>query len=1822
MHTFQKLLLALALIAGISCNPRNTSIPAYHPDFVHHISAYTSGYVERDAIIKVVLTKPVSPKDQEKVLKNELFRFEPELEGETQFESSTVVTFTPSKTLPRNTIYQGVFHLGAVAKVESNLKRFPLRFETRQQRIDLEVHASETYSDNNPVYRYLTGYVNLADVEYRKDMEKCLTVSINRKEYPVRWYDQRGTRFSFRIDSLKRQKEGVDVVLKVNGKPIESKDDYFRIVHLHGLGDFKLADVSITNEPDQVIDLFFSESISVTQSLKGLIQLDSQEVQTMEMQGNKITIYPTNRLIGVHTVQLSGEIKSILGYPLTTSLNREIHFDRPKPKLKMIGTGTIVPNARGVVFPFEAMALKAVDVYIYQIHADNIPQFMQVNELAEADQLKRVGTLLYSGKVSLNSAKKSDPNQWERYTLDIGKYINREPGAIYRVMIGFRKSYTYFICDEDDGDYESDNDALYYSYYSGGDYYLKNYDPCDASFYYSTAIARNILASDIGLMVKSGTDGKLHVFAQDLVSSEPLNNVQIDVLNYQNQKLKSSVTNEQGMTTLSFGEEPYLLIARNGSQHGYLKLRSGLSKSTSRFDVDGIREENGVQGMIYAERGVWRPGDSIYTCFILRDKNHTLPANVPVTAILTNPRGTEVFKKVLTKSVGGMYDFRTATTEEAETGNYRMKISVGESSYFKTLPVETVQPNRLKIRLTAEDSVLKVKNNRVKIEASWLHGAPSPGLNYTVQANIRAVPTHFEGYNQFVFDDATKSFSAQDQIVARSVLDPFGADTIKPGFAFNQLAPGKLKVDFIAKVFEKSGAFSTDYATYDLSTYGSYAGIGTPKSMEDDGSFITDKDHVFPLVHLSEDGKPISGKLDVKIYRIEWRWWWESHRNLANYIQSNTLIPIVNEQIKTSNGAGEVRFSLAYPNWGQFLMVARDPSSGHSASKVFYVDWPYWRRVNRNTSDDAVVLRLATDKTAYSVGSKINVSIPSGGAGMALVSVENGSSVLKKFWVKTTEKETRVTITATADMAPNAYVHVSFIQPYNQTSNDLPVRTYGIVPIRVEDPGTKLNPIITMADEIRPDRKNRITIREKHGKDMNYTLAVVDEGLLDITHFKTPDPRSQFNKKRGLGVRTWDVYDDVMGAYKGKWANVLSVGGDGEGEAAETKHRVNRFVPAVRFLGPFHLKAGQTASHQIELGEYIGAVRVMVVASSGMAQGSAEKSVKVKKPIMLLTTLPRVLTPGERIAIPVTVFNTENVKRRIDVKVKLKGAWKLNADAEKEIVFNGIGEEVIPFWATVEEAIGEATAIVTISDGTETMTSTTHLIIRTPNNEITESQEYVLKPGESKTIKTVMNGIDGTNNLVLEASGLPPINLEQRVRELIMYPHGCVEQTTSSVFAQLFLSDFIRLSSEDKAEVSRNVQAGVDRLRRFQTSSGGLAYWPGNSHASDWGTNYAGHFITLAKEYGFYVDATFYANWVQYQQEAARNFNTSSGNDHLIQAYRLYTLALAGSADIASMNRLRENNLQPQTKWRLAAAYSMAGMPEVANALVKNITSATGPYNTHGNTYGSAMRDQALILETMVLMGQQEDGFHLIKDISQKLASRSWLSTQETAYSLIALASYHRTFKQTKESAFNYTANGKNIPVRFSTPYANMRLHLQATSKTDETTVKNTGKGLLFVRMIKTGVPTQMDTVQVAQTLRLTVQYTDYLGKVVDVSQVKQGQELKILVKLTNDGKRGTVKDIAISHLIPGGWEIQNMRHVLGERSNGFDYRDVRDDRVYTYVGLSAGQSRSYEIPVTATYAGKYYLPNVRAEAMYDNTITASVPGKWIEVVQSGNHLK
>ncbi|MCH2217836.1 MAG: hypothetical protein MK076_07160 [Flavobacteriales bacterium] len=897
-----------------------------------------------------------------------------------------------------------------------------------------------------------------------------------------------------------------------------------------------------------------------------------------------------------------------------------------------------------------------------------------------------------------------------------------------------------------------------------------------------------------------------------------------------------------------------------------------------------------------------------------------------------------------------------------------------------------------------------------------------------------------------------------------------------------------------------------------------------------------------------------------------------------------------------------------------------DPVSNHATGRTLYFYDNWWDNISSENKEAAKMLIFNSDKKIYQVGETAKITFPSAQISKALITLENASEVIRHQWINTQRGKTTVSLPITAKMAPNFFVSISLLQPHAKVENDLPIRLYGTIPIRVEDPSKRLEPQILMPEVLEPEKEFEVIVSEKHQKAMTYTIAIVEEGLLDLTRFKTPNPHHTFNASEALGVRTWDVYDNVVGAYAGSGDQVFAIGGDGSSSKGKNK-KANRFKPIVKYLGPFSLKSGENAKHTVKLPNYIGSVRAMVVAgnSSTEAYGNVEKTVKVKKPLMILASLPRKLSTGEKVTLPVTVFATNEKIKDVTVTVETSDGIQILDSKTSPLHFDTDGEKMVFFHLNVKKANGLNHIKVSAKSGSHTAKYHVEIDVVNPNPITSKVMNKTLKKNQQITIDFSTFGVEGTNEAVLQLSSMPPIDFDRRLDYLIRYPHGCVEQTTSSVFPQLYLTDLFDLSSQKKDEIEANIRRGIKRLGFFQRPNGGLSYWIGMGSTNDWGSTYARHFMIEAEKKGYVLPFAFKSNWVHYQKRVARNWRPNKGgySGDLLQAYRLYTLALSGNADLGAMNRLREfDELSNAAKWRLAAAYALVGQQqasrELANTAVIQFSDNHSRYS-----YGSITRNKAMVLETMLLL-EDSRTFEFAKSIAKELSSDQWMSTQTTAYSLLAMGKLMLK-NGGKSIQVDYNFKGKKQTVNSDKTIFETNLQVSKGSNTVQLTNKE--GNALYVSLVTKGKLPLGSEMYESRGLTANISYSLPNGSPLNIQELQQGQEFIATVTIENL-KNEVVQDIALTQIFPSGWEIVNTRFTnFGNTTiSRARYTDIRDDRVNFYFDLgrarSKKHSKTFKVLLNASYLGTYYLPGIQAEAMYDHDYLVRGKGQWIRVVK------
>ena len=1769
------------------------------------IAAYTPERVDMDDVIHIEAADSLLSYIDTKRSLDKVFEFTPSVKGKAEYrEEGMYVDFVPNAgALKQGVQYNCRVSLSKLTGIDT-LKDFSFDFFVERREVRFEdVRVSVDQDDCEQVV--VRGKI-LFSTEPGEQAMAASTLTCNaagaKSEITT---TEDSCCYEFTISNIKCKEENSQLHIEYN--PNGGFTSASAEVVVPGLSQFKLLYAERMDYSDPYIFLEFSAPISTEQDLDGLISIDQVEITRMVKQGTLVFIYyPANTLTDL-VLHISENVRAADGQTLMEDIEQHFAQKVIPPAIDVPISGTILPDGTNLTLPFRAVNLAAVDVEVVKIYANNVMNFLQDYEIEDKYELRRVGRLIYKETVRLDDDKSLNLHQWQNFSINLKNLFKQEHGAIYNIRLSFRKAYSLYNKTEVENfeltsgltkkDRDLWDEGYAYIYRQAPDYDWNRYDwaetedPSKDSYYMVDNRMKeyNLMASNIGLIVKRANGDKLWCSVSNIMTAAPMSGVKVTAYNYQMQAIGSAYTNDQGFADFNTDGNPFVITASNGVSTTYLKINSGHELSTSRFDVGGKSVEQGVKGYIYGERGVWRPGDNIYLTLVVEDKQHSLPKNHPVTMELYTPEEQLYDKQTLTQSVDGIYVFTITTEEDAPTGRWDARFKVGGQTFHHAVRVETIKPNRLKIKINSSEIFESEEIGFVGVEANWLTGPVAANLDSEVEMSLYNNPHPFECYGKYVFSNPIYSFSNASHTIYKGKLDTLGKALHYFNVPKTQEAPGMLQANIIARVVEAGGDESITSHSVRYSPYKSYVGVALG-----DKEFETDCDLRFPVITVDVLGKLVDRDLSYTIYKTDWSWWWEgSADELYRYVQSTSSEVVAAGDISTKNGKGEISFRIDYPSYGKYLIYIKDRVSGHATGGVVDIDWPDWRgHSGKSNSTAATMLSFSLDKKSYEVGETATVYLPKSANGRVLLSIENGSKVISRRWVNTSaNKETAYHLPVTADMAPNFYVHATMLQPHAQTVNDSPIRMYGVQGAQVIDRKTILHPVIDVPSEIMPQQEFTVKVREADGKPMSYTLAIVDEGLLDITSFKTPQPWSAMNQREALGVKTWDMYNDVIGAYSGKFTSILSVGGDEALRSAKGKEK--RFNPVVKFIGPFTLNSG-TKSHKITLPMYVGSVRVMVVAAKDGSYGSADKSVIVSSPLMLLATMPRQLACGDSVKLPINIFAMENGVKDVKVTVETDGPISIVGSSAKCVTFSQPSEKLVNFNLACDAVkSGQAKVTIKAVSGSYKATETIYIDVTNPLPDFVTSECVVLSKGGKQSFD-----ISKYDVAELTIASMPTIDFSGAFSFVENYSHYCTEQLSAKAIFMLHARKF--LSEEDAARAEKALPALLKTIASRQLSSGGFAYWSGDRDAHEWATSMVGEVLVEARRQGFVVAAQTLDRWKSFQNSASRSYrHTTNDAADLVQAYRLYTLVLAGEQPTAAMNKLRESKaISKQALLRLAAAYTLNGRTDVAAKLIDNANTISAINGTYA-TFWSPLRDKAMALESYLLAGDKSMAFSLACEVESEFSATA-CTTQELAFVSLAMSRMCDIVgKSTTEVAIT-EGGAKRLVVN------NLRgvKSISLNTKSKSVLVENLGKEDISLALMMRRTPSSNESVTPQSNgASLNVRYTDLQGKAIGVDRLNQGEEFLAHIEVKMGANNS--QSMALTYAVPSGWEIWNERLMGDEVNDDTSYTDIRDERISWYFSIESGVSKSFTVKLRAAYAGSYIIPPTVCEDMYNTSYRA-----------------
>ncbi|MFN8346309.1 MAG: alpha-2-macroglobulin [Spirosomataceae bacterium] len=1342
--------------------------------------------------------------------------------------------------------------------------------------------------------------------------------------------------------------------------------------------------------------------------------------------------------------------------------------------------------------------------------------------------------------------------------------------------------------------------------------------------------------SDIGLIAKQGKD-ELWVFANSIKTAEPLGKLEIGLISTNNQTVLTGKTDSKGIVKFEKLSEkaPNFTVAmvvaktteadKATADFNYLYLED-TQVETSRFEVEGKRDNSsGFEAFVYGDRDIYRPGETVHFNTVVRRQDWKSVGEIPLKIKVLLPNGKELKTYRLHTNSEGAVETSLALDKAAVTGSYSVEVYNANDVLLisKKLSIEEFMPDRIKVDAKTNQEFYRA-GQTINLNATALNlfGPPASGRNYEMEFSLKRKAFFADKFRDYIFDmhdDAVKF----ENVLRQGITDDNGL--AKEAFALpaEYRDMGVLEGKIYVTVFDETGRPVNRLKRFDVFTQDIFYGAKMA-----DNYVRLNAPLPIGLIAVDKDGTPKAAQAQVDVIRMDYQTVVEKQNDQLRYVSKKREKGVYSNIVAFKNGLADLRYVPTVS--GEYeVRIRRVGSTGYSVVRFYAYGWGSTSASSFEVSNEGEVL-MEFDKPSYQVGDKATVLFKTPFAGKLLVTVER-NSILEHHYLETDNKSAEFSFSVGSEHLPNAYVTATLIRPLD--NSDLPLTVaHGFASIKVEDEDTRLPVEIVAAEKSRSKTKQKIRI--KTARNAQVTVAVVDEGILQIKNFQTPDIHGFFYQKKALEVNSHDLYPFLFPELS--LASASSVGGDGYDLEKRINPLSNGRVNLVAYWsGQLETGFDGEAEFEVDIPQFSGDLRIMAVAYKDNAFGANNKNMKVADPIVISTALPRFLSPDDELIVPVNVTNTEKTSANVSVSLGVTGQLSIVNGGVQQISVPGEKESRTAFVVKAAQAMGTGSVTVTVNNGKEKFVEKTELTIRPATSLLKTSQSGVIAGGSTGTIDWAGNGfIPSTVSSKLIVSRSPMVQYAKALDYLLGYPHGCIEQTISKAFPQLYFADiaktlspktYVVKSGESDFNPNFNVQAAIQKIESMQLPNGAVSYWPAATEESPWGTAYATHFLIEAQRAGFEVNTSALGRMLDYltvktgTPATEYDYTYEEGSGYTQQTiasrsslYSLYALALGGKANRASMNYYKQNQqlLTSDTRYLLAAAFKQIGDERSYKELLPpSLTEKPSPRQLSGS-FASPIRNLALTLNTLIETDPNSLQIPVLaRRLSQALNSTGYLNTQEAAFSFLALG------KLAKKNA-NSSVTGKILSNNKPIAAFDGKDIVLTKGLNQKSQIITGGKGALYWFAQSEGLSGTGAYVEEDAGLRVRKQFLNRNGQ--PLSTFRQNDLVVVKITLTSaDGS--PVDNVVVTDLLPAAFEIENPRLTEPrdmpwiQNPTTPDHFDIRDDRI-NYYTTANNTPKTFYYMVRVITKGTFTLGPVSADAMYSGDFRSYSGGGKVKV--------
>lgn len=1720
------------------------------------------------------------------------FTFNPSINGRYKWLDQDKLLFIPSVPFAPNTAYSARLNPEISKQASKNYKPEPIEilFHTPFLAVDrTHIFWGISETDKNQVQLRMAIDFNYAVA--REDLRKYLSVKINgdlRNFDLVKADNTTYAELSIPTSGEKSDDELTLIVgigMKCIGSDRQFTEDDAIVLPVPPRDILEISDITTEFQDGEGVILIYTSQPVIEKGLRSLISIRPETEFNVTTMGSGIKIIGEFADGQSYDLKISGNLKGIFGPSLGNDHTQTVAFGKLQPYIAFSDQNSLYLTTQGSCnLGLNIINIPKIKITVFKVFENNIQHYMRNGKSWDWHY--------------------EDDEYYDSYAYGLDENYGKQISSreIDTRSLPKKGNLSLLNLKPDELELSSDRKGLY----------LIKAQSVEKEWLSDVQL---VSVSDIGLIVKEGAD-EILVLARSIASAQPLSGVNIRFYSRSNQMIFEGTTGSDGnlffreIKKTAPGFDVAMISARKNDDFNVL-LYDRSSVETSRFDVGGKRTMGMIYDLfIYGDRNLYRPGDSVYVNAVVRSFAWETIQDIPVKFRVISPEGKDflIKKAQLNKNGAAQIGFRVP--ESAITGSYMVEVLSGNDMMMGNyrISVEEFMPDRIKVEVKPDKTTFKPGEIlSMGITATNLFGPPA--TNRKVENELRIsrkafYPKKYTDYTFFVNTATEPYFETQ---VSQGVTDANGKFVQQFSLPeFEQI--GLLDAKVFTTVFDETGRPVNRFSQMEIETQKVMLGI-----RQLPGWVSTRNPVTIGLIAIDRKENPVNARARIEVVQLKWETILERNGGQTSYRSQKKESVVMSRELTIPASGYSFQFSPSAS--GEYEVRVSNQGAANYVSSGFYAyGWSDYGSsaffVNREGE-----VGIETDKTAYQPGDVARLLFKTPFEGELLVTVEQ-DKVLEYYSLKADASGASLNIDISSKHLPNIYISATLIRKNDASGLPLTVG-HGYASLKVDDPDLKMNVDISAPEKIRSKTKQKIKVKTTPGAEV--TIAVVDEGILQITAYQTPDPYNWFYGKRALEVESYDLFDELFPELSSRNS---STGGD---MGFDLGRRLNPLTSKrVKLLslwsGVKKANSSGEVTFSADIPAFSGAVRIMAVAYKGDKFGSSQQEMKVSDPLVISSSLPRFLSPGDVADVVVTITNTTAKPLVASLKVSTDGPISGGKFSDNSITIPGNSERQVNFDLTAQKSIGNAKVKVQASAGGETFTDETELTVRPAATLEKSAISGILKPGKTLSLGTEQEFIEGTTKSRLLLTYSPAGQYARDLGQLVNYPYGCLEQTISTAFPQIYFPELARMLKQKKNaaqyNTAENINAAIMKISALQQYNGGLVMWPSGGEVDWWTTAYAGNFLYEATQAGYSVNQMVVDNIMRYltekvkQKPSTEYFYLIEGNNQWQKKlqpqreifYSLYVLALNGKQHLPSMNyyKARQAELSRDSKYMLASTYALIGDTKSYRALLpKSWNQGEEPAVMTGGSFSSPVRDRAIALYTIL----NADAAHpqvavLAQQLGQMIARKTWMSTQEQAFAMMALGKLAGKVSDSKISATvevsglkTQSFSGKDLITDFSG---------------EKATVVSEGSGQAFYYFETQGIPLNNSDRNEDNILSISRRFYDRLGNPLGSSSFNQNDLVVVELSLsTNDNS--VIENVVVSDLLPACFEVENTR-LNTERGLAWiknisypDYIDFRDDRVNLF-STASGQTRKFYYMVRVVGKGTFRQGPVSAEAMYNGS--------------------